>query len=427
MSKMNFNVEDNKEQTDTDKDINQEENNYDYEYAQENDYEDEFVLEDDDSNDDLNDSTSHSEEGKAQLIKKMIVVIIIIFIVILLLLLISKIIGRKRSYEEIETIMVNAAESYFEDHPDNLPKKDGGKQIVDVSVLVAEKKMKPLSKYTDAICTGSVKVQKVGTNYSYIPRLDCGDSYSTDELYKIVRQNNKIVSSGYGLYNKDGNYVFRGETVNNYVQLDSALWRIVKINSSNNLVLVMDEPLGTLVPWDDRFNKELGYNAGINNYSTSRIKEKLEELYNTSSEDIEVILLSDKDKTRIVSHNTCTGKRGLTEAGAEQAVECKEVTRGQMISVLSAADYMNASVDASCTNPSSQSCQNYNYLITDKSWWLSTAVANSSAEVYMVSANSGIDTKKAMMYARIRPVVYLNSDVMSKGGSGTKEDPYIVK
>ncbi len=415
MDKMNFNVDKN-----TGKEIITEEMN---------DLEEEYDTDNSFSSDSGSNKSSGSnrEKDKAKLIKIMFTVIIVIIIGILLIVFITSLFGGKKTYEEIETIMANAAESYFADHKESLPKNDGNSQTVDVSVLVAEGKMKDLSKYTNSLCTGSVRVQKAGSNYIYIPKLDCGESYSSKALYKVVRDDNKIVSSGYGLYNKDGNYVFRGEQVNNYVQLDSALWRIVKINSSNNLVLVMAEPLNILVPWDDRFNQDTNYSAGINNYSSSRIREKLSELYSTKDETITKNLLSDKDKGRIVSHNTCVAKRGLTQSGAEQAVECKEVMRNQQISLLTVADFMNASIDQNCTNPSSPSCQNYNYLISNYSWWTATAVASTSSDAYMVDAGNGLIDKKAMMYARVRPVVYLNSEVMYKSGTGTEEDPYLVK
>ena len=415
MDKMNFNVDKNNGKEIVTEELDETED-------------EDFELESSSDNSSSSQSSgSKNDTGKEKLIKMMFMAIVVIAIGVLLIIFITSLFGGKKTYEEIEEIMATAAESYFGDHPESLPKKDGGTQVVEVSVLISEGKMKDLSKYTDSVCTGSVKVQKTGSNYIYVPKLDCGEAYSTKELYKVVRDDNRIVSSGYGLYNKDGNFVFRGEQVNNYVKLDNALWRIVKLNSSNNLVLVMDEPLSTLVPWDDRYNQETNYNAGINNFSSSLIKEKLIELYNTEAEDVTEILLSDKDKGRIVPHNLCIGKRGLTQAGAEQAVECKEVIRDQKLSILTAADFMNASVDANCTNPSSLTCQNYNYLITDNAWWLATSVTGSSTDAYMVEANSGLMAKKAMMYARIRPVVYLNSEVMYKSGSGTAEDPYLVK
>lgn len=372
-------------------------------------------------------SSSNNNDEKKKMIKMMVILIAIVIGGILLLMFITSLGGGSKSYEEIEEIMVSAAESYFADHPENLPKKDGGTQTVDVSVLVAEERMKDLSKYTDSICTGTVKVEKSGSTYLYVPKLNCGEYYVSQELHDKVRDDNDIVSSGYGLYNKGGNYVFRGENVNNYVQLDNALWRIIKITSSDNLVLVLDEPLGTLIPWDDRYNQETSYNAGINNYSSSRIKEKLEELYTTTDEDITSVFLSDSDKSKLVSFNMCTGKRAEDETGVEQAVECTEVVRDQKVGLLTAADYMNASIDTSCTTAASLNCQNYNYLITDTNWWLVTASPKNTYSAYMVEANSGLKVSNTLMYARLRPVIYLNTNVLYKSGTGTQSDPYTVK
>ena len=368
-----------------------------------------------------------NNDDKTKIIKMMILLLAIVIGGILLLFFVTSLSSGNKTYEEIEEIMVVAAKSYFKEHPENLPKRDGGTQTVDISVLVAEEKMKDLSKYTDSLCTGTVKVEKSGSEYLYVPKLNCGEYYISEELHKKVRTDSSVVSSGYGLYNKGRNYVFRGENVNNYVQLDNALWRIVKITSSDNLVLVMDEPLQTLIPWDDRYNQETNYNAGINNYQSSRIKEKLNELYTTTDQDITQVFLSDSDKSKLISFNMCIGKRAETETGVEQAVECTEMARDIKVGLLTASDYMNASIDPSCTTASSLNCQNYNYLLTDMNWWTVTACTKDSHCAYMVEANSGLKAANTLMYARIRPVIHLNTNVLYKSGTGTKNDPYTVK
>ena len=88
------------------------------------------------------------------------IIILIIVGILLVVFLFSALTGGNKSYEEIEEIMISAAESYFNDHQESLPKKEGGAQTVDVSALVAGGYMKELSKYTDSACTGSVKVEK---------------------------------------------------------------------------------------------------------------------------------------------------------------------------------------------------------------------------------------------------------------------------
>lgn len=389
---------------------------------------DELILDDgDDSENSYNSSSNGNNLEKAKLIKTMGIILVMAIVFILIMFLITSCTNGKKTYEEIEEIMTSAAESYFDNHQESLPQKDGGTQTVDVSVLVAEGKMKDLSKYTNATCTGSVKVKKSGSTYLYVPNLNCGEAYTSQELYSKVKEDNKIVSTGYGLYNKNGNYIFRGEKVNNYVQLDSALWRIVKITSGNNLVLVMNETLGNTEPWDNRFNQTLNYKAGINTYSSSRIKESLTEAYNTKDENVTSAFLSDKDKSMLVSFNLCTGKRALDETGTEQAVECREIAKDQKVGLLTAADYMNASIDTNCKSPSTRSCQNYNYLNNKAEYWLATANPANTNEAYMVTASNGIKVGDASNYAEVRPVVHLNTNVLYKSGSGTEEDPYIVK
>ena len=225
-------------------------------------------------------SSSSKSDDKKGLVKLLSILLGVIIVFILVMFLLTSCTSGTKTYEEMEALMVEAAESYFADHSENLPKKDGGTQTIDVSVLVAEGYMKDLSKYNSAICTGTVKVQKSGSTYAYTPNLNCGESYASVELSDKIKDDNKIVSSGYGLYNKNGNYVFRGETVNNYVQLDNAVWRVVKITSSGNTVIILDEPLPMTSPYDNRYNEVANYKSGINNYSSSRLKEKLLEKYN---------------------------------------------------------------------------------------------------------------------------------------------------
>lgn len=406
--KMNFDVEGNKE-----KEIVAEE----LEDAEE--YEEIEEIEESSSSS----SSSNSNDEKKKLIRLLALLLGVVILFILVMFLLTSCSNGSKSYEDIENIMVEAAESYFADHTDNLPKKDGGTQTIDASVLSAEGYMKDLSKYTDAVCTGTVKVQKSGSTYSYTPKLNCGDSYASAELSDKIKDDNKIVSSGYGLYNKNGSYVFRGETVNNYVQLDNALWRVVKITSSGNTVLILDEPLAMTSPYDNRFNDVANYKSGINNYSASRLKEALLEEYNKEDS-----FLSDNDKAKTETFNVCAGARGLTETGVEQAVECKTVEQNQKVGLLTAADYMNASIDTGCTTVSSKNCQNYNYLNGPKSeWWTLTPSTTNTYSAYMVSINNGIKETETYNYAAIRPVIYLNSNVLYKSGTGTETDPYIVK
>ena len=101
--------------------------------------------------------------------------IIVGFTILLLIILFFASLGKgsNYSYTEIEKIMKNAAVSYFKDYPEYLPATEGGIVEVDSSNLVAAGKMKDLSEYTSAddTCTGTVQVQKMPTDYVYVPYL----------------------------------------------------------------------------------------------------------------------------------------------------------------------------------------------------------------------------------------------------------------
>ena len=56
-----------------------------------------------------------------------------------------------------------------------------------------------------------------------------------------------------------------------------------------------------------------------------------------------------------------------------------------------------------------------------------TPSKTSTYHAYIVSINNGMKDTETYNYAAIRPVVYLNANVLYKAGSGTSTDPYTVK
>ena len=373
--------------------------------------------------------STNNNKSSDQMNKIMFLVIGAVVIIFLIIMIFMMLFSRSYTYEDIETIMANAAESYFQKYPESLPT---GSSSVEISAaeLSNAGEMKPLEEYLPegSICSGSVNVQKSGNNYLYTPKLDCGDIYKTQELYRKVLEDNKTVSSGYGLYNKGGNKVFRGEVVNNYVQLDKTVWRILKITSAGEMVLITEGYEANSLPWDDRYNQNVQYQAGINTYSTSRIRESINALYELpeDSEDAE-LFLSNADKAKLVTYNLCTGRRGAEELGTDNAAECREVMRDQIIGLITISDYMAASTDANCKTATSAACQNYNYLVNGEEWWTNTPIKENTYQAYTVDTDGDIEIKNVNNYANLRPVVHMNSKVLYKSGDGSKDNPYMVK
>lgn len=391
----------------------------------------EETYEEDDNDEDEEESKSSKSKGqddfKKFIIKLALIVVGGMVLLFIVLSIASSFTKGTYSYEKIETIMTNAAKSYFADNPESLPKKETQIVEIEASTLAQAGKMKDLSEYTKkgVTCTGKVSVSKADEEYVYTPSLNCGDAYSDKTIAAAVKEDSKVVTSGYGLYNMNNSLVFRGETVNNYVQINEDLWRIVKIDSSNNVYLIKEKYIGYSAAWDDRYNNEVKYNIGINNYSTSRIKEYLGELYDTTKEDL--VFLSETDKTKLSSYEVCTGKRTVDSAINTNELECKSTVAGQKLGLLTVSDYINASIDSNCTSPQSPSCQNYNYLTVDYRWWTATAVANSTSTAFIIDEQGSVTAAKCNAYNKVRPVIKLSSRIMVSSGNGTEKNPYIIK
>lgn len=350
------------------------------------------------------------------------IIIVGVILIAVILVLFSK---KTYSYDDVEKIMTSAAENYFEDHPKRLPTTESQRVEIDVDTLVASEYMKEMVTYTgeELSCSGKVTVQTNGDDYLYIPRLDCGENYITQSLKEVVT--NKVVTDGYGLYEVGDSYVYRGESVDNYLKLDNALWRIVKVTSKGQFMLILDDDISESVPWDDRYNSQVGYNVGINTFSASRIKDSILENYNSKEED--EIILSDDDRSKTVAFDLCTGKRSVSDTSKDNSVECSEVLENQKVGLLTASDFMMGSIDPNCKTVVDYSCQNYNYLATSYKWWLITAVKDNTKEAYGIDS-SGVaapTTTSSYMYPRI--VIMLDSNVLFKNGKGTESNPYKIK
>ena len=363
---------------------------------------------------------------KKRLMKIMLIVVGVLIVLLIITLIMSLFSNKSKTYEEIEEIMKNAAIEYYDVQSGLLPKEEGETITVKASTLIDAELMKPLSELREGeSCSGRVEVTKVGDNIIYTPYLDCGNNYTTKELYKAILEQG-IVTSDNGLYDMNGEKVYRGDDVNNYLQLDNYLFRIVKVTSDNKILLILNEMASTSSSYyDDRYNQDRRFNSGFNDYRISRIREYLDDLYNNK---LEYSLLSKKDKEKLVPFNLCIGKRTPTDTTNNNSLECKDILENQMIGLLTVSDYMNASLDANCLKTIDRSCQNYNYLkLSGTEWWLVTGNSLNNYEAYIVKSSGYLDENTASGYKKVRPTIMLNNNVMIKSGSGSESNPFILK
>ena len=128
-----------------------------------------------------------NKEMKKKLMRMMLIVVGILVVFLIIILIFSFLGSGNKSYEEIEQDLKNAAIEYYEVQSGLLPREEGETITVRANTLADAELMKPLSELREGEnCSGRVEVTKVGDNIIYTPYLECGDNYTTKELYKAV-------------------------------------------------------------------------------------------------------------------------------------------------------------------------------------------------------------------------------------------------
>lgn len=363
-----------------------------------------------------------------QLNEKLIKILILFVIGVAIFLFITFLMTRDKvlSFNTIEKNLKTAAINYYKQNQTLLPTNNGDKVVVSGSELESKGYIKPMSKMVKEglTCSSEVRVLKSFDTYIYIPYLNCGESYVTKELHRVINSGDNISVTGSGLYKMGNEYVFRGSDVKNYIKISDQLWRIVKIDSNNNTQIILDTIIDYSV-WDNRYNLDTKRASGINKFEDkltedSRIKMKLETLIDNNR------YLKNNDKHLLAMQSLCAGARQVGETNSSGAVECALKSENVYFGLLSVYELLQASLDPNCKSENNVSCSNYNYLADlSGSWWTATPVAGTSNKAFYI--NRTARTEEAYYSYSLRPTLLLNSYVVYESGSGTKTDPYIVK
>jgi len=362
--------------------------------------------------------------------------IILVVVVIVIFLMISN--DNKKievlTYVQVEHKIKEAAILYTSVKPSLLPNTKGEVVVLTANDLASAGYMLSLNEYLGNIsCVGEAQIALVGASYTYTSILDCGTNYKTLFLYEKLLEN--IVVKGPGLYQMiDGKftygdfandsdsvkYIFRGEDPNNYLLMDGEYWRIVEVDSNYNLLLIKNSLLynGTGRVWDDRYNKEVGYSFGINEYSMSRIRDNLLSFYKYAGSFL---------KESILPLSMCISSRGMNDSVSNFEFECSKRFDEDYVGLLTVSQFISATVDKDCLNISDISCGNYNYLSSlGSSWWLLNSPGGNTCSMYYVNGNVIKSDITSASYA-VRPVVLVSKSLKYVSGDGTILNPYIVR
>lgn len=347
----------------------------------------------------------------------------IVVIVLIILLVLKVTIFSKISTSRLEDKMIISAKKYYSRHKEQLPEFDKDTATVSIDNLIDEGYLKPLDKLLknkNTTCTGTVTVTNNNNYYLYSPNIVCSDKYRTKKLYEVITDAGNVVTNGDGLYELDGNYIYRGEKVNNFIQFAGQTWRILRVNSNDNSIKLIEvDPIEKLTVWDDRYNSGAKFKAGINDYTVSRIKETLTDIWTRGT-------FNDHYKSYISTQDLCIGTRASDEMLNDGSVECAITDGITSLSMITPSDYLIISLDNECQTISDKQCTNYNYLANLKYlYWTITADANSSYKVYAI--NQMPKLIKANTKTNIRLSINLSSDTNYLSGNGTEDKPYIIR
>lgn len=350
-----------------------------------------------------------------------IIVGVIIFFIIIIAMIVGASKNRKYTIEELDQKLITLTKNYYKKNEDSLPKL-GKSTSLSAQAFIDEGKIKKLELKTGETCSGEISVTNNNNYYLYIPKLVCGSTKPTLLSEKITSQE-KIITNGYGLYSYNDSYIFRGENVNNYLSFANKTWQILRVNTDGT-IRIIENTKRESVTWDDRYNIDKETSSGINDYVAnninSRIKDELEKIYLDEKE------FKDEERAYFINHDLCIGKRSGTETINDGSIECSNIINNQIFGLIQINEYLLASLDPNCTDTLNNSCLNYNFLAKiPTSYWSITGDSQTTDKVYKIQ--NGIYLSSASNNAGVKIVAHLSKDVLYNSGTGTLEDPYIIK
>lgn len=317
------------------------------------------------------------------------------------------------NYEGIEKKLIKAAEDYVNEKS----KVEPGNQLVITSdQLVSGGYIKSLDKLKDDNCSATVLAMNNGGVMNYLPNLVC-DNYETKTL-KTTIIDDSLVTKEDGLYAMDGEYVFRGKKVNNYVKFAGKTWRILKIDKNGNIRLIDTAESDQYVMWDNKYNTETDYTTGENDYKTSFIRDYLNTEYKK---------YKDTTKKHIVPADVCVGERMKNNLVISYDVDCSEKLEKEYVSLINPTDYAIASLDEDCKQINDGSCVNFNYMYnTITGTWTTNPIANDTYEVILYSPGH-FSATEASDSNRYNLVIHISGSELYISGNGTIDEPYVIE
>ena len=219
----------------------------------------------------------------------------------------------------------------------------------------------------------------------------------------------KVVSSGGGLTkieNSELEYIYKGESVDNYITFSGDTWRIIGISPQGEVKIGLFKTNGSL-KWDNGNSSEWS-TSSLNNYLNNSFYNELSDAYMISKRNHYIGRLNPEvamDKPDVISNEM-------------------NATYSANVGLLSAVDYIEAPVDQCTTGIiGNETCKSWIYYYES---WLINSPPSSYNKAYYIIPNGKIQADDLSSTHNYIPVVYLSpeTEIIEGGGDGTMGSPY---
>lgn len=185
-------------------------------------------------------------------------------------------------------------------------------------------------------------------------------------------------------------YYFYGDASNNYVEYSNMLWRIIKVDDNDQIVLIHDDIVGTLAYGD---KQEEYSNSNLINWLNA----------SNDNEGIFEKVLNEKEKY-LVKTSICTDM--IDDIGN---ITCNSIYNEAYVGLLSIEDYVNTGGTKSFINSSQ-----YQYL----------ANKDKDDNIWYINNEGKLGSSDGEDIYGIKPVITLSEELVISEGNGSKENPY---
>ena len=235
-------------------------------------------------------------------------------------------------------------------------------------------------------------------------------------------------------------YRYRGANPSNYVSFNDELWRIIGVfptddgtgNIENRIKIIKNDSIGAMY-WNSTFNDETeSYNNWINGSLDMYLNN---DYYNTLEIEAQNMIETTKyylggySHTSVMKEDMYFYERKFDNSdGGEYYYGSNPNSTISKIALMYASDYGYAASD-DCTQVLQYYddiiCTNNNWLYWEEVEWILPQFSSDSSGAFDLDSN--VDGGAVYLdLQEVRPVLYLSSDVMITGGTGTSSDPYIL-